>query len=396
MEVLGRFWRSGCQWSPWLQPVGSSGTLASSPAVTSWGPGHIDVFVLGTDGAIYQRTWNQTAWSPAWVGLGAPAPGAAADRPGAASWGPGRIDIFVRSRDNKLWQRFFSGSRWSGWLQPPGTQLGTLGSAPSPSPWGVGLLANPTRLTVFIRGTNGKVYQTTWSGAAWSGWLPLGHPFDVVQGAPAAPTTLQLEPYVVGLGTDRRIYAFNPSLDCASGVFNSLSETDELRQLFIIGVPVSGIDPATAQLLSGGARGGVILTGDSTAGTTGIHNLVAAVKARVPKSGSAGLLVSADQEGGEVQTMQGPGFERMPTALQQGTLSPAVLQVTRPDGALSWWPPESISTWPRFWTWCRPPWAPPTSPSDGTTASSGTSPRRCRPLGPPSSVACREREWPPP
>ena len=72
--------------------------------------------------------------------------------------------------------------------------------------------------------------------------------------------------------------------------------------------------------------GGVVLSGRTTAGATAVRNLVAAVKAQTPRSGTVGLFVSSDQEGGQVQALQGPGFDQIPSALQQGTLDPGVLQ----------------------------------------------------------------------
>ena len=208
---LWQIWTAcgGCQWSAWLKPVGDDGTLASSPTATSWGPDRLDVFVLGTNGVIYQRFWAGSSWNGSWLSRGTPPPGAFPDRPGAASWGPGRIDLFVRGADNRLWQSYWAGQGWSGWLQPPGTQAGVLASAPSASPWGAGLPGASPRLTVFVRGTNGHVYQTTWD-AAWSPWAPIGAPQDMIIGAPGVFTSLQFAPYILGRGTDNRAYAFYP------------------------------------------------------------------------------------------------------------------------------------------------------------------------------------------
>jgi hypothetical protein len=200
----------GCRWSGWLKPVGDNGTLASSPTATSWGPGRIDVFVRGTNGLIYQRYWATSAWDGAWLVRGAPPPGAFADRPGAASWGPGRVDLFVRGRDNRLWQSFGTGRAWTGWFQPPGTAPGVLASAPAASPWGAGLLDPRPRLSVFVRGIDSHLYQTTWD-RGWAGWVPVGAPQNVIAGAPGVPTSLQVEPYVVARGTDDRAYLFSPS-----------------------------------------------------------------------------------------------------------------------------------------------------------------------------------------
>jgi hypothetical protein len=190
-----------------LKPVGDEGTLASSPSVTSWGVGRLDVFVLGTDGRVYQRFWSVSAWDGSWLSRGAPPPGASGDRPGVASWGPGRVDVFVRGRDDRLWQSFWTGSGWTGWFAPAGTGAGVLASAPSASPWGAGLLDGRPRLTVFGRGTDGRVYQTTWD-AGWSAWALVGTADNIILGAPAAPTTMQQLPYVLARGTDNRCYAF--------------------------------------------------------------------------------------------------------------------------------------------------------------------------------------------
>ncbi len=102
------------------------------------------------------------------------------------------------------------GPGWTGWFQPPGTQAGVLASAPSPSPWGAGLLDGRPRLTVYVRGTTGHVYQTTWD-TSWSPWTPIGAPQDIITGAPGTFTSRQFASYVLVRGTDDRAYAFYPS-----------------------------------------------------------------------------------------------------------------------------------------------------------------------------------------
>jgi hypothetical protein len=177
------------------------------------------VFVLGTNGMVYQRFWAGSSWNGEWLSQGAPPPGAFPNRPAAASWGPGRIDLFVRGADNRLWQTYWAGKGWSGWFQPPGTQAGVLASAPSASPWGAGLPDAVPRLTVFIRGTDGHVYQTTWD-AGWSPWAAIGTPWDVIIGAPGVFTSMQFAPYVLGWGTNNRAYAFYPSNPIGTALAN--------------------------------------------------------------------------------------------------------------------------------------------------------------------------------
>ncbi len=49
-------------------------------------------------------------------------------------------------------------------------------------------------------------------------------------------------------------------------------------------------------------------------------------KATNASTGGVGLMIAADQEGGQVQQLTGAGFTRVPSALVQGSESPAVLQ----------------------------------------------------------------------
>ena len=172
----------GSTWSGWMKPVGDAGVLASGPDVAAWGVNRLDVFVRGTDGGIWQRSWNGVSWGTSWVGRGAP-PRQATGDPTVASWAPGRLDVFVRGGDGKLWQTFGSYSSWSGWLMPPGTEAGTIaapdagGGALDAASWGAG------HYSVFVRGTDNQVYETRHQG----GWSPWARPVaDDVRGGPGA------------------------------------------------------------------------------------------------------------------------------------------------------------------------------------------------------------------
>src|SRR2546430_9755981 len=61
------------------------GPSTSSVAVSSWGPDRTDVFIRGTDEALWQKTWDGRTWSK-WHSLG----GAIQSAPAAVSWGPNR------------------------------------------------------------------------------------------------------------------------------------------------------------------------------------------------------------------------------------------------------------------------------------------------------------------
>ena len=88
-----------------LLPAGR--VRSSSPTVSSWAPNRLDVFVRGSDNALYHKSWNGIGWSP-YERLGGNLEGA----PAAISRGPNLIDVFFRGRDNHLYQKSYNGSTW--------------------------------------------------------------------------------------------------------------------------------------------------------------------------------------------------------------------------------------------------------------------------------------------
>jgi hypothetical protein len=80
-------------------------TIASGPGVCSWASGRLDVFVRGTDGALYHK-WYDGNWSD-YEQLGA---NPIAGDPAAVSWGNGRIDAFVRGTDDTLYLKWYDGN----------------------------------------------------------------------------------------------------------------------------------------------------------------------------------------------------------------------------------------------------------------------------------------------
>src|SRR5262249_45804028 len=81
--------------------------FTSTPTVTSWGPGRMDMFAYATGdtGAVaLLDSWaDGGVWSGNWEVLGTGLmPHGPTDRPAATSWGPGRLDVFVRGGGNEL------------------------------------------------------------------------------------------------------------------------------------------------------------------------------------------------------------------------------------------------------------------------------------------------------
>jgi hypothetical protein len=191
----------------------ASASRASSEPVAAWGPNRLDVFVLGTDRALYHKWWGGSAWGPSVTGyenLG----GICTSVPQAIAWGANRLDVFVTGTDSALYHKWWNGSAWG----PSVTGYENMGGICSGDPrivsWG------PNRLDVFVLGTNRALYHKWWNGSAWGpsvtgyedmGGTCIGQP-EIVSWGPN-----RLDVFVVG--TDRALYhkwfdgsAWGPSL----------------------------------------------------------------------------------------------------------------------------------------------------------------------------------------
>jgi beta-glucosidase-like glycosyl hydrolase len=105
-----------------------------------------------------------------------------------------------------------------------------------------------------------------------------------------------------------------PEADVADALAD-LDRRAQVTQLFVVGVRLEDLGPGTA--LAGTGVGGIFLAGRSTAAAA---DLAATAEAWQSNAPGPGLWIAADQEGGQVQTLSGPGFDRLPSARVQGDL----------------------------------------------------------------------------
>jgi len=107
-----------------------------------------------------------------------------------------------------------------------------------------------------------------------------------------------------------------------------MTEDQRIGQLFHLGLAGDRLGATEINLIQNDHIGSVWFVATSTAGVTGIRAVTSAVQAQVSNASTANVrfFIAANQEGGVIQAMQGPGFSRIPSALVQGTMTPAALQ----------------------------------------------------------------------
>ncbi|WP_144785584.1 glycoside hydrolase family 3 N-terminal domain-containing protein [Microbacterium sp. BH-3-3-3] len=110
-----------------------------------------------------------------------------------------------------------------------------------------------------------------------------------------------------------------------------MSLQDKVGQMFMVGTSVEGANPTTLAAVRDDHVGGIFLHGRSDAGTQATADLIGQFTSTVG-AGAPQLWVGTDQEGGTVQVLKGPGFDRIPSAVEQATQTDEALR----SSAASW------------------------------------------------------------
>jgi len=114
------------------------------------------------------------------------------------------------------------------------------------------------------------------------------------------------------------------ALSCPDQVFSRLTQAQRVGQLFLVGIPASGLDAPDAAAIRADHLGSVTFVGNTTAGVAQIRSITRAAQSLA--SGGVRMFVAANQEGGEIQPLRGPGFSAIPSAVGQGALTSAELE----------------------------------------------------------------------
>ncbi len=169
-------------------------------------------------------------------------------------------------------------------------------------------------------------------------WMVLGTVLAVVaacaspltpssgSGSPSGPSGT---PVATATATAAAPPSPTPSLAaCAQTVLAGLSEPQRVGQLFLLGLAADRLDPATVAAIGAQHIGSVWFTAQTTAGVAGVRTVADAVQAAATPAATGGVrfFVAANQEGGLIQALRGPGFTTIPSALAQGALPTAALE----------------------------------------------------------------------
>ena len=166
---------------------------------------------------------------------------------------------------------------------------------------GVGLLGMlPTPLAVAGTGTPGTTTDSSATGSA------------------------SVEPQRVDRSSGRLLRRLTP----AETTLARLTRAQVVGQVFMVGTPATTASAATRAQIGRYHVGNVMLTGRSYGGTSAPARVAATLQSATSPAATGGvrLLVSTDQEGGEVQVLRGPGLSTIPSALAQGATRPARLR----------------------------------------------------------------------
>lgn len=120
----------------------------------------------------------------------------------------------------------------------------------------------------------------------------------------------------------------SPTRSCAQRTLARMTEEQRIGQLFMVGLRDDRLDAVEAQAIRDYHFGSVSFIKTTRAGAGLVREVARAVQALAgpETTGGASFFVAANQEGGLIQALQGPGFSTIPSAVDQGTMAPAALR----------------------------------------------------------------------
>jgi hypothetical protein len=142
-------------WSSSWTSLGGGLRASTDPAVIANDDGRLQAFVVGTNNALYYKTQTaagSSTWSSSWTSLGG---GIKADTsPDVARNSDGRLQVFVVGTNNALYYKTQTAAGSSTWSTSWTSLGGGLRASTDPT-----VIANDDgRLQAFVVGTNNAIY----------------------------------------------------------------------------------------------------------------------------------------------------------------------------------------------------------------------------------------------
>ena len=121
---------------------------------------------------------------------------------------------------------------------------------------------------------------------------------------------------------------------CAQRVLAGMPLDVRIGQLFMAGLADNRLGPAELRMIRSAHVGSVWFASRTGIGVAGLRAIADAVQVEATPAATAGVrfFIAANQEGGLIQALDGPGFSTIPSALEQGRESTAALAA----GARRW------------------------------------------------------------
>jgi beta-N-acetylhexosaminidase len=141
--------------------------------------------------------------------------------------------------------------------------------------------------------------------------------------APARTGTASAPSATTGAGSPT---TGSPAAACVAQVLGNLTLAQRVGELFLVGVDgdIAGPELTAAERTY---HFGSLLLNKTAAGTAALAAQTAAMQELAPSDTSGvRLFIAANQEGGQIQQLTGPGFATMPSALEQGSWSLSTLR----------------------------------------------------------------------
>jgi beta-N-acetylhexosaminidase len=107
---------------------------------------------------------------------------------------------------------------------------------------------------------------------------------------------------------------------CADQVLRAMTKAQRIGELFSLGLANDHLGTAEISAIHTQHVGSVWFTATTSIGVTGIRTVTNAIQAQATAAAtdSVRLFIAANQEGGQIQALRGPGFVTIPSAVVQG------------------------------------------------------------------------------